>query len=77
LHLTLGADVLVPSVALGGNNAFHLECCLDRCAMRPGVSLKPSLFTRPSVVEDELSAVKGMLAELQVSQDELRRDRDE
>jgi hypothetical protein len=39
--------------------------------------LQPSLFTRPSVVEDELSAVKGMLAELQVSQDELRRDRDE
>jgi hypothetical protein len=45
-------------VALGGNNAFHLERCLDRCAMRPGVSLKLSLFTRPSVVEDELSAVK-------------------
>jgi hypothetical protein len=39
--------------------------------------LQPSLFTRLTVVEDELSAVKGMLAELQVSQDELRRDRDE
>jgi hypothetical protein len=39
--------------------------------------LQPALFTRLTVVEDELSAVKGMLAELQVSQDELRRDGDE
>ena len=42
-----------------------------------GVSLQPSLFTRLAVVEAELSAMKGMLAELQVNQDELRRDRDE
>jgi hypothetical protein len=39
--------------------------------------LQPSLFTRLAAVEAELFAVKGMLAELQVSQDELRRDRDE
>ena len=39
--------------------------------MRPGgVSLQPALFTRLTVVEDELSAVKGMLAELQVSQED-------
>ena len=41
------------------------------------MSLQPSLFARLTVVEDELSAVKSMLAELQVSQDELRHDRDE
>ena len=41
------------------------------------MSSRPSLFTRLTVVEAELSAVKSMLAELRVSQDELRRDRDE
>jgi chromosome segregation ATPase len=39
--------------------------------------LQPSLFTRLTAVEAELSAMKNILAELQVSQDELRRDRDE
>jgi hypothetical protein len=42
-----------------------------------GLSLQPSLFTRLTVVEAELLATKGMLAELKVNQDELRRDRDE
>jgi chromosome condensin MukBEF ATPase and DNA-binding subunit MukB len=41
------------------------------------VSLQPSLFTRLTMVEAELSAMKDMLAELTVNQDELRRDRDE
>jgi chromosome condensin MukBEF ATPase and DNA-binding subunit MukB len=39
--------------------------------------LQPSLFTRLTVVEAELLAMKDMLAELKVNQDELRRDRDE
>ena len=39
--------------------------------------MQPSLFTRLAVVEAELSAMKDMLAELKVNQDELRRDRDE
>jgi argininosuccinate lyase len=39
--------------------------------------LQPSLFTRLAVVESELRAMKDMLSELKVSQDELRRDRDE
>jgi hypothetical protein len=42
-----------------------------------GISLRPSLFTRLAVVEAELLAMKDMLAELKVNQDELRRDRDE
>jgi hypothetical protein len=39
--------------------------------------LQPSLFTRLAVAEAELLAMKDMLAELKVNQDELRRDRDE
>ena len=39
--------------------------------------MQPSLFTRLAVVEAELLAVKDMLAELKVNQDELRRDCDE
>jgi hypothetical protein len=39
--------------------------------------LQPSLFTRLAVVEAELRAMRDMLAELKVNQDELRRDRDE
>jgi hypothetical protein len=35
------------------------------------------LFTRLAVVEAELRAMKDMLAELKVNQDELRHDRDE
>lgn len=42
-----------------------------------GMSLQPSLFTRLTAVEAELSAMKDILAELKVNQDELRRDRDE
>ena len=41
------------------------------------MSSQPSLFTRLTVVEAELLAMKDMLAELKVNQDELRRDRDE
>ena len=36
-----------------------------------------SLFTRLNAVEAELRALKDLLAELKVNQDELRRDRDE
>ena len=39
--------------------------------------MQPSLFTRLAVVEAELRAMRDMLAELKVNQDELRRDRDE
>ena len=39
--------------------------------------MQPSLFTRLASVEAELSAMKDMLVELKVNQDELRRDRDE
>ena len=39
--------------------------------------MQPSLFTRVAAVEAELSAMRDMLAELKVNQDELRRDRDE
>ncbi len=39
--------------------------------------MQPSLFTRLASGEAELSAMKDMLAELKVNQDELRRDRDE
>jgi hypothetical protein len=39
--------------------------------------LQPSLFTRLAVVESELRAMKDMLAEMKVNQDELRQDRDE
>jgi hypothetical protein len=39
--------------------------------------LQPSLFTRLAVVEAELAAMRDMLAELKVNQDELRQDRDE
>jgi hypothetical protein len=39
--------------------------------------VQPSLFTRLASVEAELHAMKEMLAELKVNQDELRRDRDE
>ncbi len=39
--------------------------------------MQPSLFTRLAVVESELRAMKDMLAELKVNQDELRQDRDE
>jgi hypothetical protein len=54
LDLTLGANLLVPPIPLEWNNAFRPERCLDRCAMRPGVSSQPSLFTRLTVVEHEL-----------------------
>ena len=36
-----------------------------------------SLFTRLNAVEAELQAMKTLLAEMKVNQDELRRDRDE
>ena len=39
--------------------------------------MQPSLFTRLVPVEAELLAMKDMLAELTVNQDELGRDRDE
>ena len=39
--------------------------------------MQPSLFTRLAEVESELRAMKDMLSELKVSQDELRQDRDE
>jgi hypothetical protein len=39
--------------------------------------VQPSLFRRLSVVEAELRAMKDMLAQLKVNQDELRRGRDE
>jgi argininosuccinate lyase len=39
--------------------------------------VQPSLFTRLAAVEAELRAMKDMLAELKVNQDELRRDRDD
>ena len=39
--------------------------------------MQPSLFTRLTSVEAELSAMKDMLVELKVNQDEPRRDRDE
>jgi hypothetical protein len=39
--------------------------------------VQPSLFTRLAAVEAELLEMRGMLAELRVNQDELRRDRDE
>jgi len=39
--------------------------------------LQPSLFTRLAIVESELRAMKDMLAQLKVNQDELRQDRDE
>ena len=38
--------------------------------------MQPSLFTRLASVEAELSAMKDMLVELKVNQDELRRDRE-
>ena len=41
------------------------------------VGLQPSLFTRLALVESELRAMKDMLAEMKVNQDELRQDRDE
>ena len=41
------------------------------------MSSQPSLFTRLTAVEAELATVREIVAELQVSQDELRRDRDE
>jgi hypothetical protein len=39
--------------------------------------VQPSLFTRLTEVEAELLAIKDVLAELKVNQDELRQDRDE
>ena len=39
--------------------------------------MQRSLFTHLASVEAELSAMKDMLVELKVNQDELRRDRDE
>jgi chromosome segregation ATPase len=39
--------------------------------------VQPSLFTRLAEVEAELMAMKDMLDELKVNQDELRQDRDE
>ncbi len=39
--------------------------------------MQPSLFTRLAVVESELRAMRHMLAQLKVNQDELRQDRDE
>ncbi len=39
--------------------------------------MQPSLFTRLAVVEAELRAMKDILAQLKVNQDELRQDRDE
>jgi len=39
--------------------------------------VQPSLFTRLAAVEAELSAMRDLLAELKVNQDELRQDRDE
>jgi predicted metal-dependent hydrolase len=45
--------------------------------MKSEEKLQLSLFTRLNTVEAELRAMKDKLAELKVSQDELRRDRDE
>ena len=39
--------------------------------------MQPSLFTRLALVESELRAMRDMLAQLKVNQDELRQDRDE
>jgi hypothetical protein len=39
--------------------------------------LQPSLFTRLAAVEAELLAMRDLLADLKVNQDELRQDRDE
>ena len=39
--------------------------------------MQPSLFTRLAAAEAEMRAMKDMLAELRVNQDELRKDRDE
>ena len=47
------------------------------CSTRSGGRLQPSLFTRLAVVESELRAMRDMLAQLKVNQDELRQDRDE
>ena len=41
------------------------------------MSSQPSLFTRLTAVEAELAVMRDVVAELQVNQDELRRDRDE
>jgi hypothetical protein len=39
--------------------------------------VQPSLFTRLAAVEAELLAMRDLLADLKVNQDELRQDRDE
>jgi hypothetical protein len=48
-----------------------------RCSTKPEHTVQPSLFTRLAAVEAELAAMRDMLAEMKVNQDELRRDRDE
>jgi hypothetical protein len=45
--------------------------------MKSEEKLQLSLFTRLNAVEAELKAMKDVLAELKVNQNELRRDRDE
>ncbi len=45
--------------------------------MKSEEKLQLSLFTRLNAVEAELRAMKDLLAELKVNQDELRQDRDE
>ena len=48
-----------------------------RCSTKSEHKVQPSLFTRLTEVEAELLAIKDVLAELKVNQDELRQDRDE
>jgi hypothetical protein len=62
---------------LGENRAFHPERCLGGCSTKSEHKLQRSLFTRLAVAEAELRAIKDLLAELKVNQDELRHDRDE
>jgi hypothetical protein len=67
-------DALVPSSPLGRQPRVFRRQAAQRDRR---VSLQASLFTGLTVVEAGLSAMKDIVAELQVSQDELRRDRDE
>ena len=77
-NLKLGTDILVPSGSPWEETALSIPRVAWAGARRGGgLSLQPSLFTRLAEVEAELVAMKNMLAELKVNQDELRRDRDE
>ena len=50
---------------------------MSSCSTKSEERLQLSLFTRLNAVEAELRAMKDLLAELKVNQDELHRDRDE